>query len=114
AASARTRAATLYFLLMIPRPPSAPLFPYTTLFRSGPSARIPMRALIVLSAAAALSACGLDTATSAATAAALKKQELEQAKKTQRSEEHTSELQSLTNLVCRLLLQKKKEHAPTN
>ena len=42
-----------------------------------------MRRLIPLLAAAALSACGLDTATSAATAAALKKQELEQGKKTQ-------------------------------
>jgi hypothetical protein len=42
-----------------------------------------MTRLIPLIAAAALSACGLDTATSAATAAALKKQELEQGKKTQ-------------------------------
>ena len=42
-----------------------------------------MKRLIPLIVAAALSACGLDTASSAATAAALKKQELEQAKKTQ-------------------------------
>ena len=42
-----------------------------------------MKRIIPLIAAAALSACGLDTATSAATAAALKKQELEQGKKTQ-------------------------------
>ena len=41
-----------------------------------------MKRIIPLIAAAALSACGLDTATSAATAAALKKQELEQGKKT--------------------------------
>jgi len=42
-----------------------------------------MRALIVLAVSAALSACGADVASSAATAAALKKQELEQGKKTQ-------------------------------
>jgi F0F1-type ATP synthase epsilon subunit len=42
-----------------------------------------MKRIIPLIAAAALSACGLDTASSAATAAALKKQELEQGKKTQ-------------------------------
>ena len=41
-----------------------------------------MRSIIVLLAAAALAGCGLDTASSAATAAALKKQELEQGKKT--------------------------------
>ena len=41
-----------------------------------------MRSIIVLAAAAAFSGCGLDTASSAATAAALKKQELEQGKKT--------------------------------
>jgi hypothetical protein len=41
-----------------------------------------MRSIIILAAAATLSACGLDTASSAATAAALKKQELEQGKKT--------------------------------
>ena len=47
-----------------------------------------MRRLIPLLAAAALSACGLDTATSAATAAALKKQELEQGKKPQDQAQH--------------------------
>lgn len=52
-----------------------------------PDARIPtceksMRSIIVILVASALCACGLDTASSAATAAALKKQELEQGKKT--------------------------------
>src|SRR5437016_8018638 len=65
---------------MIRRPPRSTLFPYTTLFRSSPKA---------LSAAAAGWGRGA--------AGRLRR----------RSEEHTSELQSLTNLVCRLLLEKK-------
>src|SRR5258706_7713651 len=70
---------------MIRRPPRSTLFPYTTLFRSGNAARRqeqrqPARA------------CG----------------SIGQARQ-HRSEEHTSELQSLTNLVCRLLLEKKKK-----
>src|SRR5215204_82274 len=71
-----------FFFLMIRRPPRSTLFPYTTLFRSpGASAR---------RCAAALprwrSYC------------------------TWRSEEHTSELQSHSDLVCRLLLEKKKQN----
>src|SRR6516225_407940 len=66
---------------MIRRPPRSTLFPYTTLFRS--QARD--RDLVVLDV-------GL----------------LEQAHLGERSEEHTSELQSHVNLVCRLLLEKKK------
>src|SRR6266496_4476027 len=71
---------SLFFFLMIRRPPRSTLFPYTTLFRSRarawsrasgrPPARLPTRA--------------------------------------RRSEEHTSELQSRRDLVCRLLLEKKK------
>src|SRR5574337_1821411 len=71
---------SLFFFLMIRRPPRSTLFPYTTLFRSGSvreglsmgmnNMKIGMRLL--------------------------------------RSEEHTSELQSPLNLVCRLLLEKKK------
>src|SRR5436853_4842477 len=68
---------------MIRRPPRSTLFPYTTLFRSKP----------VEPAA---------RATSAAPAPAVPV-------KTERSEEHTSELQSLRHLVCRLLLEKKKK-----
>src|SRR5258706_7315601 len=77
---------------MIRRPPRSTLFPYTTLFRS--------LKLALLSIAAIALALGLVAAT-------VQHQTL-------RSEEHTSELQSLTNLVCRLLLEKKKkqnEHA---
>src|SRR5438093_5546776 len=64
---------------MIRRPPRSTLFPYTTLFRSRPGTR----------------------RTSRGTPRA-------RWPEPGRSEEHTSELQSLTNLVCRLLLEKKK------
>src|SRR5437016_9251402 len=70
---------------MIRRPPRSTLFPYTTLFRSKVRGARPMPIL-------ALCCRWLTTGTPTAT----------------RSEEHTSELQSLTNLVCRLLLEKKK------
>src|SRR2546430_11658095 len=71
---------------MIRRPPRSTLFPYTTLFRSGDSARPGQ----VRAAAGGrrLRAGGLGG--------------------DQRSEEHTSELQSQSNLVCRLLLEKKR------
>src|SRR5258706_5805610 len=68
---------------MIRRPPRSTLFPYTTLFRS----RSPP-----------FSACSSDCPASRAGPS----------RPRHRSEEHTSELQSLTNLVCRLLLEKKK------
>src|SRR2546430_5131856 len=79
---------------MIRRPPRSTLFPYTTLFRSGAdTARagpLPVRAR----------APGTETL-----AAALGAGDDRQ----RRSEEHTSELQSQSNLVCRLLLEKKKK-----
>src|SRR5262249_59457839 len=71
---------------MIRRPPRSPLFPYTTLFRS-------------VDVAAAGHRRGARPARPPARLAG-----------GMRSEEHTSELQSLTNLVCRLLLEKKKTH----
>src|SRR5437870_10121152 len=70
---------------MIRRPPSSTLFPYTTLFRSGPADR------------ARAGAQRLSDAPPAGDRAL-------------RSEEHTSELQSRGHLVCRLLLEKKKLH----
>src|SRR6266571_4860113 len=70
----------LFFFLMIRRPPRSTLFPYTTLFRSRwPWGRSRTRA----------AGCGPPDPA--------------------RSEEHTSELQSHVNLVCRLLLEKKKK-----
>src|SRR2546427_8685257 len=77
---------------MIRRPPRSTLFPYPTLFRSAlpcSSNTLPIRR-----SHAIVSTTG--TRWSAATAS--------------RSEEHTSELQSQSNLVCRLLLEKKKPH----
>src|SRR2546422_7193158 len=92
----------LFFFLMIRRPPRSTLFPYTTLFRSldGRDVRVfrrfheqPLhgcleRVVRQVDQEVALSELGEDG----------------------RSEEHTSELQSRLHLVCRLLLEKKKEY----
>src|SRR5476649_3032914 len=72
---------SFFFFLMIRRPPRSTLFPYTTLFRSW---------ALVRHIAVPVSS---DSRTQAA----------------MRSEEHTSELQSHSDLVCRLLLEKKKK-----
>src|SRR5258706_6022892 len=89
---------------MIRRPPRSTLFPYTTLFRSialQPEQRLAHRR------AADLHARG-DFALAEAVAG--QQAEVEDVVlQARRSEEHTSELQSLTNLVCRLLLEKKKK-----
>src|SRR5476649_3001267 len=70
----------LFFFLMIRRPPRSTLFPYTTLFRSHPGKRRRGRRIL----------CSVSPQ--------------------YRSEEHTSELQSHSDLVCRLLLEKKKKN----
>src|SRR5438270_4027978 len=86
---------------MLRRPPRSTLFPYTTLFRSH-----------------CLRASSLSS--NAATAAALphefdrRIQRQVRDRTHARSEEHTSELQSQSNLVCRLLLEKKKKTKTTN
>src|SRR3989454_7940382 len=77
---------SFFFFLMIRRPPRSTLFPYTTLFRSGQAQHV--RA---------------DGARPSATADPARR-----GLRRRRSEEHTSELQSPCNLVCRLLLEKKK------
>src|ERR1041385_9484674 len=69
----------LFFFLMIRRPPRSTLFPYTTLFRSSVRAHAILRSLFAW-----------------------------RWRPNARSEEHTSELQSRLHLVCRLLLEKKK------
>src|SRR5947208_4912187 len=74
----------LFFFLMIRRPPRSTLFPYTTLFRSGP----PRPAL--------------------ARPTTSRRRRVPGRHPHARSEEHTSELQSPDHLVCRLLLEKKK------
>src|SRR2546425_7704499 len=88
---------------MIRRPPRSTLFPYTTLFRSV----VPDEARILTHCnAGALATAGYGTALGVIRGA------VEQGKRV-RSEEHTSELQSLAYLVCRLLLEKKKKkHKP--
>src|SRR5438093_12259106 len=80
----------LLFFLMIPPPPRSTLFPYTTLFRSLSTSRTRS------------SICTKEPA-------GIRGSIVESRRPTYRSEEHTSELQSLTNLVCRLLLEKKKK-----
>src|SRR5256885_2571961 len=82
---------------MIRRPPRSTLFPYTTLFRSG--AGLLIRTVVLLSRVDP----GFDAAHSVIARVPLGGVRYES-----RSEEHTSELQSPCNLVCRLLLEKKK------
>src|SRR5467141_4754830 len=72
-----------FFFLMIRRPPRSTLFPYTTLFRSEAFYRLQLVPRMLRGTAE---------------------------RDLKRSEEHTSELQSHLNLVCRLLLEKKKNH----
>src|SRR5688572_31473694 len=75
---------------MIRRPPRSTLFPYTTLFRSPVDQPLPRPVIAMISGREG----GLGRVVA-----------FEEA----RSEEHTSELQSQSNLVCRLLLEKKKK-----
>src|SRR5215216_7019631 len=82
---------SFFFFLMIRRPPRSTLFPYTTLFRSGRAGRAARRC----PPEAAARSQGPVPRRSPARG---------------RSEEHTSELQSPDHLVCRLLLEKKKQH----
>src|SRR2546427_3501784 len=94
----------LFFFLMIRRPPRSTLFPYTTLFRSHfAAAEWNGRHFWLVDTG------GLVLAASDPLGRAVRAQvELAIAESDVRSEEHTSELQSQSNLVCRLLLEKKK------
>src|SRR2546426_3874452 len=88
---------------MIRRPPRSTLFPYTTLFRS----------LLVGGALLSSSASAADAAASDFSQTPPPGQPSATVADTEyRSEEHTSELQSPCNLVCRLLLEKKKQLPP--
>src|SRR2546430_5986590 len=87
---------------MIRRPPRSTLFPYTTLFRSPPK-----RALFVVWAQPLIST-GQHTFLADALRRAGAVSIVNSSQDWPRSEEHTSELQSQSNLVCRLLLEKKK------
>src|SRR5438046_7695295 len=91
-----------FLFLLLRRPPTSPLFPYTTLFRSlWTDCRASPPAAGGLSASQRLLP---EPATIAA-----RRHFPGEPVMVPRSEEHTSELQSLTNLVCRLLLEKKKK-----
>src|SRR2546427_5997630 len=89
---------------MIRRPPRSTLFPYTTLFRSQIQGGVPLEGEVRIS--------GAKNATLPILAAALLAEDpvvVANVPHLKRSEEHTSELQSQSNLVCRLLLEKKKK-----
>src|SRR2546425_3724828 len=88
---------------MIRRPPRSTLFPYTTLFRSQRALKVLRRRPRV---ASLLVVCRGNVCRSPFAAALLRPV---LSRNRMRSEEHTSELQSLAYLVCRLLLEKKKK-----
>src|SRR5690242_21424110 len=92
---------------MIRRPPSSTLFPYTTLFRSNLRTAL-LNWLLARKAGGRflLRMDDTDRARSTEEFARLIRDDLD---RFGRSEEHTSELQSHVNLVCRLLLEKKKQ-----
>src|SRR5438876_11146796 len=79
-----------FFFLMLRRPPRSTLFPYTTLFRSAARPTASWRSVTSSNTPAGFPQASFRIRPSA------------------RSEEHTSELQSPVHLVCRLLLEKKK------
>src|SRR5438552_8660491 len=87
----------LFFFLMIRPPPRSTLFPYTTLFRS--ALGLPGRQSKFLADQIVIHCCRLQNVVSGRYAG----------ENSGRSEEHTSELQSPDHLVCRLLLEKKKQ-----
>src|SRR2546427_3727546 len=91
-----------FFFLMIRRPPRSTLFPYTTLFRSVPAAAVVYDGA---QATVFVEAEPNEYTPRPVVAGATRDG--------RRSEEHTSELQSQSNLVCRLLLEKKKKKNPT-
>src|SRR2546428_6379258 len=95
----------IFFFLMIRRPPRSTLFPYTTLFRS----------IKILDASNPMSCTVMNVAfrekpkrNSLRNVGEKMCVSLRTADRLTRSEEHTSELQSRSDLVCRLLLEKKK------
>src|SRR5258706_7764091 len=100
-----------FFFLMIRRPPRSTLFPYTTLFRSRLHAHLGRA-----DSGLAVEADALGGRAGRGVGLAVHEEQVGLGLVDQaaaglrgRSEEHTSELQSLTNLVCRLLLEKKKK-----
>src|SRR2546427_9443799 len=99
---------------MIRRPPRSTLFPYTTLFRSLSDIGVMLLAVgDCVGAERALSEVVRHGGTRDSTSNAMIELMHCAAYRRDRSEEHTSELQSQSNLVCRLLLEKKKNRLYT-
>src|SRR5205823_14873323 len=108
---------SIYFFSMIPPPPTSTLFPYTTLFRSQPHTLQENSCLTTSnSESATMQRAKRSSSRHSNRSAYLLSRRgrrrtvssLAQRVRLHRSEEHTSELQSLAYLVCRLLLEKKK------
>src|SRR2546430_9895245 len=91
---------------MIRRPPRSTLFPYTTLFRSVRDGDLELRLVDVLELITDRRDLRLEQAGDRAVRVFPRRRP-----RGDRSEEHTSELQSQSNLVCRLLLEKKNKHS---
>src|SRR3712207_8357700 len=89
-----------FFFLMIRRPPRSTLFPHTTLFRSSGSTQVAARGMPFSGSNGGVSR----------TSGARRSDSSRNVSRLNRSEEHTSELQSRQYLVCRLLLEKKKKN----
>src|SRR5438034_3757344 len=97
-----------FFFLLLRRPPRSTLFPYTTLFRSS-VARWQARAKVILRPFVGSSRPAINSVLGqrpASTGGDQRGSDI----LSPRSEEHTSELQSHSDLVCRLLLEKKKKN----
>src|SRR3712207_8103875 len=88
----------IFFFVMVRRPPRSTLFPYTTLFRSRTGRRRPWNTVSLTAPQPTRESAPVPCISASRPPAAT----------TSRSEEHTSELQSRQYLVCRLLLEKKK------
>src|SRR2546427_6036617 len=101
----RSLALFFFFFLMIRRPPRSTLFPYTTLFRSG-AAHVTEQ---LCDPGVEPHRLGGPFGVHPAVLQGVRPEIRELPPLRDRSEEHTSELQSQSNLVCRLLLEKKKK-----
>src|SRR5206468_10170047 len=95
---------TALSLLLRPLAPCPPLFPYTTLFRSWRSATSRYSSTPCRCSGWGWSCC------SSSRSGCVEDEQQDQPQPEHRSEEHTSELQSRSDLVCRLLLEKKNMH----
>src|SRR5256886_12745487 len=93
---------------MIRRPPRSTLFPYTTLFRSVDESAVPKRCIAASRRPEETNATQTPLSANRSSKSRSRRSASYLFVMFERSEEHTSELQSQSNLVCRLLLEKKK------